>query len=179
MVIVSIIMGLGITALLRGLVDAFRADRTWTPGLLHSLWVANLLVLHIGVWSLRWSGARRTDWPFGVLLAYLLLPILLYALAELLFPKSAEGRLSDYFLANRRVFFTVLGMAWLVAFVGPFVFVGNPFGGGRLWAGAISPLLMAAASPVFAVSSNRRLHVVWAIATMFIQLQNLGLIRVG
>ncbi len=65
MVIVSIIMGLGITTLLRGAVNAIRADTDSTPGLLHSLWVVALLFQHVALWSLRWSGERREEWPGG------------------------------------------------------------------------------------------------------------------
>ena len=72
MVIVSIIMGLGITTLLRGAVNAIRADTDSTPGLLHSLWVVALLFQHVALWSLRWSGGRREEWPAWVLLFFLL-----------------------------------------------------------------------------------------------------------
>jgi len=177
MVIVSIIMGLGITALLRGTIDTLRADSGWKPGLLHSLWVANILVLHVGIWSLRWSGERRTDWSFGVLLLFLVLPILLYALAELLFPRETYGvQLSEYFLSNRKTFFGLSVIVWLASGVGPFVFYGgvDPTG-----SPVVVYLTLAALSGGLAFSSSRRLHVAYASLLLLSMLVSFGALQVG
>ncbi len=57
MVLVSIIMGLGIATLLRGVVGSLRPDTTTAPGLVHAIWVLWVFVMHVGVWS-RTLGSR-------------------------------------------------------------------------------------------------------------------------
>jgi len=45
MVLVSIIMGLGIATLLRGVVRSLRPDTTTTPGLVHAIWIVWVFVM--------------------------------------------------------------------------------------------------------------------------------------
>jgi len=177
MVVVSIIMGLGIAALLRGTINALRAESSWRPGLLHSLWVVNVLVLQVGLWALRWSGEQRDDWSFGVLLAFLLMPILYYALSELLFPRQGgEVDLSEYFLSNRRTFFAIAALTQLSAAAGPLIFYNgvNP-AQGPLFA----YLGTAAADVYFMFSTRRRLHLAWAGLTLFGSFWSFGLLRIS
>ncbi len=118
MVLVSIIMGLGITTLLRGVVRSLRPDTTTAPGLVHAIWVVWVFVMHVGVWSGRWVVADRPVWTFWDLLSFLLVPILLFALAELAFPLGdAQTNLTDYFYEIRGRFFPVaatlmVAMTW-------------------------------------------------------------------
>lgn len=51
MVLVSIIMGLGIATLLRGVVRSLRPDTTTTPGLVHAIWIVWVFVMHVGNWG--------------------------------------------------------------------------------------------------------------------------------
>ncbi len=162
MVIVSIILGLGITTLLRGTVNVLRAGSEMTPGLLHGLWVALLLLFHVGLWSIRWNAEPRTEWPFGVLLVFLFAPITLYALAELVFPPPGRPvDLTEHFLDNRRSFFGLLTLTSLATIFGPFVFYGGPAeifpgaGSPGYWAGQLALVLLWA---FLAFSRNKRVH---------------------
>ena len=163
MVIVSIIMGLGITTLLRGAVNAVRAETEVKPGLLHSLWVVLVLFQHVAVWSIRWSGERREEWPAEVLLVFLLIPIFLYAQAELLFPPTGRKvNLTEYFLSNRRPFFSLAILSLAAAAIAPFVFYDgvDPFGGGTV---AVIPYVIpSAVSLILVFSGNERLHLACA-----------------
>jgi type III secretory pathway component EscS len=117
MVLVSIIMGLGITTLLRGVVRALRPDTTTAPGLVHAIWVAWVFVMHVGVWSGRWALANRPLWTLWDLLGFLLVPILLFALAELTFPlEGVHTNLTDYYYKIRSRFFPV-AVALMVAMI--------------------------------------------------------------
>ena len=172
MVIVSIIMGLGITTLLRGAVNAIRADTDLTPGLLHGLWVVAVLFQHVALWSLRWSGERREEWPGGVLLFFLLIPIIYYAQAELLFPRvGRQVNLTEYFLENRRSFFGLASLGFIAAAVGPFVFYEgvDPVSGGA--AQGLAYVLLASVSLILAFSRNERFHLAaasgWLLAMVF------------
>ena len=118
MVLVSIIMGLGIATLLRGVVRSLRPDTPTAPGLVHAIWVAWVFVMHVGVWSGRWAIADRTVWTFWDMMSFLLVPLLLFALAELAFPLAdAQTNLTNYFHEIRGRFFPVaatlmIAIAW-------------------------------------------------------------------
>ena len=181
MVIVAIIMGFGITTLLKGAVGAMRSESTLTPGLIHSLWVAAILIQHVVLWSVRWNGERREDWPAIVLFFYLLLPILYYTQAELLFPGGErEVKLSEYFIENRRPFFTLAILGYLGVAFGPLLFyegVGSAFfTDGRRFAifGALSIVSLALLS-----SRSVRLHTTWALLYLAFNLALLGIMGVG
>jgi hypothetical protein len=163
MVIVAIIMGLGITTLLRGTVGALRRGSNLKPGLLHGMWVALVLFHQVVLWSLRWAGERREEWPAGILLLYLFIPIIFYSQAELLFPRGTEQvRLTDYFLENRRPFFALSILAYLAGAAGPYVFYDgvDPISGGTP---TLLPfMILISGCVVLAISKSERLHLALA-----------------
>ena len=173
MVIVSIIVGLGITTLLKGAVNAIRTDTELAPGLLHGLWVVLVLLQHVALWSLRWSGQRREDWPAEVLLVYLLIPIFFYAQAELLFPPAGRKvNLTKYFLSNRRPFFSLAILSYVAAAIGPFVFYDgvDPVSGGAV---TVIPYAIASAvSLILVFSGNERLHLACAATFLVLMATN-------
>ena len=127
MVLVSIIMGLGIATLLRGVVRSLRPDTTTAPGLVHAIWVVWVFVMHVGTWSGRWAIADRPVWTFWDLLSFLLVPILLFALAELAFPLGdAHTNLTDYFHEIRGRFFPVAATLMMAIFWSNISLFGNP-----------------------------------------------------
>lgn len=162
MVVVSIIMGLGITALLDGTVSALRTDTPARPGLIHMLWVVNLLLWHVQVWLTRWHALDRTEWTRFEVLAFLYLPVVLFALAKVAFPSQGqEVRLTDYLLENRVAFFGLLALLTVGLALGPGIF----FEGGVVPGYGYDPRLTLTGLPVcglLAWTSNRRIHVVFA-----------------
>lgn len=169
MVIVSIIMGLSVTIVLRGAVNALRTDSPTTPGYVHGLWVVTVLLQNIGLWSLRWSGEQREVWPFYILVAFLFLPILFYAQAELLFPRAdRKVNLTDYLIENRRPFFALVILGVLAAGVGPFFFYEgvDPVSGGDQRAVLISYVVIAILNVPPLISKNVRLHAIWAALSL-------------
>jgi len=164
MLIVSVIMGFGVVALVKGSAGALRSGTSTKPGLLHTLWVAILLVQQVGLWSARWAGEPRADWPFPVLLAFLALPIVYLAQAILLFPETqSEVELSEQFLETRRPFFALAVLGYLMAWLGPRIFYGGVAltGEGRLALG-----IYVGVSLLLALSKNERLHVAWALVVL-------------
>ncbi|MDX1396138.1 MAG: hypothetical protein R3195_17285 [Gemmatimonadota bacterium] len=105
--LVSIILGLGLTELLGVLARVLRGE--WKAGLVHSLWAFHTgLMLVQQFWS-RWSWADRTDWSFAQLGVFLLPPLLGFLAASVISPdRTDDVTLDDYFLANRRPFFAVM-----------------------------------------------------------------------
>jgi hypothetical protein len=108
LVIVSIVLGLGITELLNGVVRVFRGD--FVSGRLHVLWMLFVFQVQVqmawGLWALR----VRETWLYPEFLLMLLGPILLYMAAAVLFPsvRSSDEGLDDYLIRRRRPFFLLM-----------------------------------------------------------------------
>ncbi len=183
MVIIAIIMGFGITTLLKGTVESMRSESTLTPGLLHSVWIVSLLVQQVGLWAVRWNGERREGWPALVLLAFLLAPILLYTQAELLFPRGGRVvKLTEYFIENRRPFFTLMILGYLGGAFGPFIFYEGAtpvFEGASVLSGLASFAVLIIVSLALMFSKSVRLHTSFAVAYLGFLLLHLGFVRVG
>ena len=160
MVLVSIIMGLGIATLLRGVVRSLRPDTTTTPGLVHAIWVVWVFVMHVGTWGGRWQIADRPVWTFWDLLSFLLVPLLLFVLAELAFPLGdAQTNLTDYFHQIRGRFFSVAVMLTIAISWGNISLFGNPLD-------HFVNLVAATAGAVFLVLAwvpHRRAHLAGAV----------------
>lgn len=118
-VLVSIILGLGITQLLAGFgrwLEHRGTYRLYGPAI---AWAAALMLVHVQMW---WSmfGMRYwgEDWNFLQFSAVLLQPAILYLLTILAFPgpASTELDLRSNFFAQRRWFFGLF-LAMLVVSV--------------------------------------------------------------
>lgn len=105
-VLISIVLGLGITQLLSGFgrwLEQRASVRAHAPAV---LWAAFLLLVHIQTWWAMFALRHWPDWTFIQFLLVLLQPILLYLLAHLVFPLAGGGLdLRGNFLAQRRWFF--------------------------------------------------------------------------
>ena len=173
MVLVSIIMGLGITKLLDGTVNALRADTLTKPGLIHSFWVLFLLLFHIATWLLRWRAADRPQWTGPEVVAFLFAPIVLFALASLVFPRETrEVDLNTYFIENRRPFFSLLAVLFVAILVGPFVFYDTEALGAaagvelNATGAALRVLIAVSICGLMAWSSNAKLHLAFAVIVL-------------
>jgi hypothetical protein len=83
--------------------------------------------MHVGTWGERWQIADRSVWTFWDLLSFLLVPILLFVLAELAFPLGdAQTNLTDYFHQIRGRFFSVAVMLTIAIFWSNISLFGNP-----------------------------------------------------
>lgn len=85
-VLISIILGLGITQLLTGLgrlINGRAQVRWYWPTV---AWAGFLLVIHIQTWWAMFGLRGHSDWNFLAFLVVLLQPILLYLLSALIFP---------------------------------------------------------------------------------------------
>ena len=87
-VLVSIVLGLGITRLLTGLgalIEGRDRVRPYGPAL---AWAGILLVVHVQTWWTMFGYRDRDGWTFAAFLAVLLQPALLYLLAALVLPTT-------------------------------------------------------------------------------------------
>lgn len=160
MVFVAIIMGIGVTTLLRGTVDLFRASTASRPGPVHLLWILNLFLMHVVVWVNRWRAAGQGSWSYREILIFLFVPIVLFASTEWLFPPAGRDvDLATYFYDSRKVFFVLQGLVAAGMSLGPALTYGAS-GSALIDYG---PLIGVPWSAVLAVSENRRVHLVGAL----------------
>ena len=110
-VLISIILGLGITQLMTGLgrviVSRERVRLYWPT----VAWVALLLILHILTWWTMFGLQNYHNWDFLAFLVVLLQPIVLYLLAALIlsnFTADPQMDLKASYYANAKWFFSFL-----------------------------------------------------------------------
>lgn len=90
-VLVSIVLGLGITQLLSGFgrwLEQRAAMRAYMPAI---VWAVFLLLVHVQTWWSMFGLRGFEDWSFLQFALLLLQPIVLYLLAHLVFPLSAPA----------------------------------------------------------------------------------------
>jgi hypothetical protein len=119
-VLISIILGLGMTHLLTGvgrIIEARDRVRMYWPPL---AWAALLLIIHVQTWWAFFGLRNHHGWNFFGFLVVLLQPILLYLLAALALPQFTDGSSVDLrssYYANTRWFFGLAMTLILGSFV--------------------------------------------------------------
>ena len=113
-VLISIILGLGITQLLSGvgrLLQARGRVRLYWPTL---GWVAVLLVLHVQTWWAMFGLRTLQTWTFAAFLLVLLQPIVLFLLSALALPDpnsaTADDLRAHYYFHTRWFFGLAAGL---------------------------------------------------------------------
>ena len=109
-VLISIILGLGITQIMTGVADLvhqwYKVKLYWT----HLVWIVLVFVLHIQEWWLTYNLRDVGTWRLPIFLFITLYPVNLFILARILFPfNPPEGAidLKIFYYANFRKFFLV------------------------------------------------------------------------
>lgn len=110
-VLISIILGLGITQIMSGLADLihqWKNVRLYWP---HLLWIILVFILHVQDWWLLYQLKVVTTWKLPLFLFQVLYPISLFIMARILFPLSSDPHTTDmrnYYLENYRKFFVLV-----------------------------------------------------------------------
>ena len=116
-VLISIILGLGITQLLTGFGRWIEQRKEFRPFLPAMIWAGILLLIHVQTWWSMFGLRFVTHWTFLRFGVVLLQPATLYLLAMLVLPSSSVHSLdlrTNYF-AQRRWFFGLLAFLLLVS----------------------------------------------------------------
>lgn len=106
-VLISVILGLGLTHLLRGLAKLIQMRHKIRPYWVHVVWTLNVIIWVLAIWwgMFWWRGlqAWTIEW-FYFLVVY---AILQFMWAAMLFPPEVTGHLDceEHFFANRHWFF--------------------------------------------------------------------------
>lgn len=109
-VLISIVLGLGITHLLMGFgrwVEGRSEFHAFGPSL---AWAGFLLVVHIETWWTMWGYTQHREWTFLEFVVVLLQPMVLFLMTLMVFPSSDARRqdLRENFLHQRPWFFGLL-----------------------------------------------------------------------
>ncbi len=107
-VLISIVLGLGITQIVSGLADIIhrwnRVKLYWP----HLLWIVFIFFLHIQEWWVLYDLRTLTEWKLPTFLFIILYPINLFVLARILFPNAGADSGTDFkefYFENFRKFF--------------------------------------------------------------------------
>jgi hypothetical protein len=107
-VLISIILGLGVTQILTGIADLVHQNERIKVYWPHLIWILLTLVLHVQEWWVTFELRSYGPWRLPVFLFVLLYPVVLFILARLLFPFGfSEGEIDlrkFYFENYRRIF---------------------------------------------------------------------------
>lgn len=111
-VVMSIVLGLAVTQLLKGAAQLYRARARVRTYWLHWAWTALLVVFSLFLWWTYWNYRSITDWNFLRFVLYLSPTVTFYFLSAIAFPDPADGvdDLRLYFFSNRVGFFGTFGL---------------------------------------------------------------------
>lgn len=107
-VLVSIIYGLGITLILTGVAELIRRWKTIVPFAPYFIWIVLVFVLHVYEWWEHYKLRSISSWSLPLFLFVILYPILLFILANLLFPAKWPKKginLKEFYFASYSKFF--------------------------------------------------------------------------
>lgn len=115
-ILTSIIVGLGIAHLLRGLAGLIQhpgRDRIYW---VHLVWVGYMFFNMVFFWWWEFALAKIDTWFFQDYLFIVFYAVLLYLMCAMLFPRDLDeyDGFEDYFLSRRRWFFGMLALTFIV-----------------------------------------------------------------
>lgn len=115
-VILSVVMGLGVTHILAGISKTIHHRTTVKLYWVQALWSINILIYIVTIWwgMFWWSGQQ--EWSYFQFLMLILYAIFLFLAASLIFPwdVSDDFDFEDHFYQTRPWFFAVLAIAWFI-----------------------------------------------------------------
>jgi hypothetical protein len=107
-VLISIIIGLGITIVLTGIAQLIREEQRVKLFWPYLIWIGLVFVMHIHEWWITYQLKSTVAWKLPTFLFIILYPILLFILANLMFPDSWEKNNRDmkqfYFIIYQKFF---------------------------------------------------------------------------
>ena len=126
-VLISIILGLGITTILTGVAELIKHGKPlkiYTP---YIIWIALVFVIHLQEWWVSYELKSMQVWTLHRFIFVLLTPINLYILAHLLFPTGLQKEFTTrefYFEVYPKLFiatitFDLLSITYNLTFTRP------------------------------------------------------------
>lgn len=127
-VLISIILGLGITTILTGLAELIRFRKNQSFYLPYFSWVVVVFVLHIQDWWATYELRHQQSWALPGFLLIIAYPIGLYLLAHLMFPKSFKKISTQHFYqANYKLIYRMVAILAVIALATNLLIEMKPF----------------------------------------------------
>jgi len=112
-VLISIILGLGITQIVSGVADLIHHSKHVKLYWPHLLWLVLVFFLHVQEWWQIYELKSYEAWHLPVFLFVVLYPIVLFILARILFPSIKDDSmvvLKTFYFANFPKFFSFISL---------------------------------------------------------------------
>jgi hypothetical protein len=175
-VLISIILGLGITTILTGVAELIKHSRATTFFTPYIIWIVLIFVMHIHEWWVSYELKSITVWSLPMFLLIILYPIALYILAHLLFPSDLREKGFDskeFYLDNYRRLFGLTIILVVLSVIQNLTFSGYHI------QDQIPQLLVTVALLVILVSGTRKvvIHMIVAIFLLTVMLVTFAIIR--
>lgn len=163
MILVSVVIGLGVTAILTGWANLLRARDGVRFYWVHVLLQCGVFFALLQQWWEFWEFERMGAISFFAVLTILASPILLFLISHLLFPEQARGAdLEEYYFGQSTLLWMLVITGTLTGtFLEPLVFGYPVFHPANL-----SGIPLVAICLVLAYSKNRRAHAVLVPVTL-------------
>lgn len=108
LVLLSIIIGLGLTELLINVVRQIRAGKNTKFFWPHSALVLIIFFALLQIWWESWGLQSYDEWSFQVLLLMLAAPVSLFCISHLIFPSKIDGTdLEEYYFSKSRLLWSL------------------------------------------------------------------------
>jgi len=119
-VLLSILIGLGVTQLLSGIARLVRDGRALAPAWWVLVAVGTLLLASFQVWWISFAWRTVPEWTFFSYVTFMIQPVLLYLLSYLILPGDLHldgAALVRAFIEKRRPFYTIVALMPLATFL--------------------------------------------------------------
>ena len=115
-VLTSIVIGLGITSLLRGVTRVIQHPEDAAVYWVHLLWVASMFFTMIFWWWWEFRLGDIAEWTFQLYAFVVLYALVFYLACAILFPERMHGYdgYRDFFYSRRKWFFGLLAFSLLI-----------------------------------------------------------------
>lgn len=160
-VVMSMVLGLGITQLLKGMAQLHRARSRVRTYWLHWGWVTLLVFVSLLLWWTFWNYRGIAEWNFLRFVVYLSPIIVMYYVTARAFPDPVDSvsSIKEYYFANRVGFFGSFALCGVLAGVAAAVVRGLPLSDSSY----VFRLLLVLFMLILMRSTNERVH-----ATVFV-----------
>lgn len=168
-VMISIILGVGITQLFAGIGNLLQVRRRVEQYWLYNLWVLILILTHVNLWWSIWALRESVTWTYPLYVFMLIGPAGLVIAGHIIIPgefyeEGANGKFDlrrHYYDAGRLFFGIFAGVVIWAMLLEPVMGVRKFFVEFRIYQ-ALGLALVSSC----AVSKNRKLHTVSALVTI-------------
>ena len=162
-VVMSIVLGLAVTQLLKGAAQLYRKRTSVQTYWLHWAWIVLLIFFSLVLWWTFWSYRDIAEWDFFRFVVYLCPTIALYLLTAIAFPDPSEpvADMRAYYFSIRAGFFGTFALLGVLAGLTASIVRGLPV----LDASNLFRVALTVLSLIVMRSASERVHAaVWALS---------------